>query len=83
MKWYEDILVWLALLLIMAGVGSFSYFAGIKMVVDSCDTYRAYKPDKTKVVFCMVLPITEQRGVGEKEYIRPEGAKINPIFKRT
>lgn len=82
MKWWQDILVWLALLLLMGAAGSFSYRAGINTVVDSCDTYRAYKPDKTKVIFCMVLPITEQRGVGEKEYLRPEGAKINPIFKR-
>lgn len=83
MKWYEDVVAWGGILIVMAGVGALSYFAGVNTVVDSCDTYRAYKPDKTKVVFCMVLPITEQRGVGEKEYLRPEGAKINPIFKRT
>lgn len=83
MKWWQDLMVWLMLLLVMVGFSAAAYFAGIKTVVESCDTYRAYKPDKTKVVFCMVLPITEQRGVGEKAYIRPEGVKVNPIFKRT
>lgn len=83
MKWWENILVWGTILLLMVVASSFSYWVGINKVVDSCETYRAYKPDKTKVVFCMVLPITEQRGVGEKEYIRPEGVKVNPVFKRT
>lgn len=83
MKWYEDLFAWVIILLVMAGVVTLSHILGVKTVVDSCENYRAYKPDKTKVVLCMVLPITEQRGIGEKEYLRPEGSKVDLLFKRT
>jgi hypothetical protein len=83
MKWWQDLMVWVVILLVMFAVGAASYYQGIDKVVENCDTYRAYKVDETKVVFCMVMPITEQRGVGEKEYLRPDGVKLNSIFKRT
>ena len=82
MKWWQDGMVWLVVILVMATVGAWSYLLGAAKVVESCETYRAYKVDETKVVFCMVMPITEQRGVGEKEYLRPEGLKVEPLFKR-
>ena len=76
-------MVWFVILVMSLLFSALAYMKGIEDVVSSCDTYRAYKVDETKVVFCMVMPITEQRGVGEKEYLRPEGAKINQYFKRT
>jgi len=83
MKWYEDTITWGAILLVMVLVGMFAYKQGISTVVDSCDTYRAYKPDDSRVLLCMTMPITQRQGVGEKEYLRPEGSKVDQTFKRT
>ena len=83
MKWYEDLMVWVALGVAVAGLCIGSIIVGRNMVIESCRDYRAYKPNDREVVFCMVLPITEQSGIGEKQYLRPEGSKVDQTFKRT
>jgi hypothetical protein len=83
MKWYEDLLAWCAIGIVSAGLCAGSFIVGKNTVVDSCKDYRAYKPSSKEVVFCMVLPVTEQRNIGEKEYIRPDGNKVTNFFKRT
>ena len=75
MKWYEDLMAWFVILVVFTAACGLSYTIGVKVVVDSCDIYRAYKVDDGRVVYCTVMPITHQRGVGELNYLRPEGKK--------
>lgn len=75
MRWYEDLMAWLAIVVVCMVLSALAYVQGVATVVNSCDTYRAYKVDDERVVYCMVMPITHQRGVGELNYLRPEGKK--------
>jgi len=83
MKWWQDVMVWVAIL-VMCGIASaLAYMQGVSTVVTSCKDYRAYKPNDKEVVLCMVVPVPQQQGVGEKQYLRPDGAKTDQLFKRS
>lgn len=68
MKWYEDLLVWLLLFIIVAGLSVFTFLIGRNTVVDNCKNYRAHKISDKEAMLCIVVP-TLPNNSGEKAYV--------------
>lgn len=73
MKWYEDLIAWLAILLAIIALGLLGFYLGMQNVITSCKNYGAYMMKK-EVLLCVVKPLI-QENQGELNYLRPEGKK--------
>lgn len=68
MKWYEDLLAWMAILLTGAGIACLGFYLGEKNVVTHCNTYGAYKISNEEAMLCVVKPLLRNNS-GEMNYI--------------
>jgi len=82
MKWYEDMLVWLVLLLLAGACSIGAFYVGREYVVDSCKNYGAYIISKEEGMLCFVKTIHPVSNTGEKAYV-PEAKEFFQKGKTT
>lgn len=75
MKWYEDLLVWLAILLVLVATNVFSFALGKDSLIKHCATYAAYKISDTTAMLCVVKPLI-QENAGNLQYLPEAKEKI-------
>lgn len=74
MKWYQDLLAWFILLLMLAISFIVGFFISRGYLVEHCKTYGAFKISDEEAMLCVVKPLLKNNS-GEMNYLRPEGKK--------
>lgn len=74
MKWYEDLMVWLVLLIILVAFTANGYMFGKRQVEENCRNYGAHMLSSNEGMLCFIKPILPNNS-GEKAYI-PEAREF-------
>jgi len=68
MNWYQDLLVWLLISIVVIWASAMGYVYGSDSVVDNCKNYRAHKISDKEAMLCIVVPVLPNNS-GEKAYL--------------